>query len=203
MLSELGAKYLVLFDDTCDGFFTGRPAEPARPDVEIWNRLIETVQRMGDLARNEFGLQVVFHPYAYSQVETTEQIEALLKQTDASRVSLCLDTGHLAFRGGDPVAFVRRHHNRIAYLHLQNVNAAALENWFKVGNGLFLNAVEMGVFSEPYKGVVNFAALHDALTEVGFEGWAIVEQEMYPTAYDLPLPIAKRSFDYFRGIGFA
>ena len=66
-----------------------------------------------------------------------------------------------------------------------------------------MNAVGMGVFSEPDKGVVNFTVLRDALDEVGFQGWAIVEQEMYPTAYDLPLPIAKRSFDYFRGIGFA
>lgn len=137
------------------------------------------------------------------KLKPQSKLKRCLRQTDASRVSLCLDTGHLAFRGGDPVDFVRRHHSRIAYLHLQNVNAASLENWFKVGNGLFMNAVGMGVFSEPDKGVVNFTVLRDALDEVGFQGWAIVEQEMYPTAYDLPLPIAKRSFDYFRGIGFA
>ena len=79
LLSEVGAKYLVLFDDTCDGFFTGRPAEPILPDAQDWNRLIDTVQRISDLAREQFGLQVVFHPYAYSQVETPEQIETLPK----------------------------------------------------------------------------------------------------------------------------
>lgn len=203
LLAASGAKFLVLIDDTYDGYFTGPPAQPARLDAQAWEKLIETVNRAGDLARKEFGLGLVFHPHAYSHVETQEQIETLLAQTDASRVSLCLDTGHLAFRGGDPAEFVRRHHSRIAYLHLQNVNAPAMKQWFGAGNGLFVNAVGMGVFCEPDKGTVDFARLSRVLDEVGFDGWAIVEQEIYPVAYDQPLPIAKRSRSYFRSIGWA
>ncbi len=39
-------------------------------------------------------------------------------------MALCLDTGHHAYRGGDPVAFFRRHHARIPYLHLKSVDRA-------------------------------------------------------------------------------
>ena len=33
------------------------------------------------------------------------------------------------------------------------------------------------------------------------DGWAIVEQDMYPTPFDKPLPIAKRTRAYLREIG--
>jgi inosose dehydratase len=78
-----------------------------------------------------------------------------------------------------------------------------MKQWFGAGNGLFVNAVGMGVFCEPDKGTVDFASLSRVLDEVGFDGWAIVEQEMYPAAYDQPLPIAKHSRSYFRQIGWS
>ena len=202
LLASIGAKFLILIDDTHDGYFTGPPAQSARLDALGWNRLVRTVNRVGDLARKNFGIRLLIHPHAYSHLETPEQIEALLAETDAARVSLCLDTGHFAFRGGDPADFVRRHHSRIAYLHVQSINPPVVKQWLAGGNGLFVNAVGMGVFCEPDKGSVDFATLYNVLNEVGFDGWAIVEQEMYPAAYDEPLPIAKRSLSYFRQLGW-
>ena len=66
----------------------------------------------------------------------------------------------------------------------------------------FAKAVEMGVFCEPAKGVIDFKTFRDVLEEVDFEGWAIVEQDMYPAPFDKPLPIAKRTRAYLREIGF-
>jgi len=39
------------------------------------------------------------------------------------------------------------------------------------------------------------------LQEINFEGWGIVEQDMYPAPFDKPLPIAKRTRAYLREIG--
>jgi inosose dehydratase len=39
------------------------------------------------------------------------------------------------------------------------------------------------------------------LQEVDYDGWAIVEQDMYPAPFDKPLPIAKRTHEYLRNIG--
>ena len=51
----------------------------------------------------------------------------------------------------------------------------------------------MGVFSDLSEGVVDFPALHDILRAVNCDGWATVEQDMYPASFDKPLPIAKRT----------
>ena len=59
----------------------------------------------------------------------------------------------------------------------------------------------MGAFCEPSKGAVDFIAFRDMLNEIGYEGWGIVEQDMYPAPLDKPRPIAKRTRAYLRQIG--
>ena len=46
-----------------------------------------------------------------------------MSRTDPSLVGLCLDTGHVALGGGDPVALARAAGERIAHLHLKDVDA--------------------------------------------------------------------------------
>ena len=47
-----------------------------------------------------------------------------MPNTDPAFVSVCLDTGHYAYRDGDPVDLMRRHPDRIPYLHIKTVDAA-------------------------------------------------------------------------------
>lgn len=200
LLVKLNAPFLVLIDDVYSDLFTGKPLRPARLDDSGWKQLIENTHRVANLAQERFGLRVVFHPHAESHVEYEDQIEAFLEQTDPARVSICLDTGHHAYRGGDPVRFMRRHHRRIPYLHLKSVDPAVRK---KVTDERipFALAVGMDMFCEPAKGAVDFAAFRDVLRDIDFRGWAIVEQDMYPAPFDKPLPIAKRTRAYLREIG--
>jgi inosose dehydratase len=48
---------------------------------------------------------------------------------------------------------------------------------------------------------VDFLAFRDMLQEIDYNGYAIVEQDMYPAPFDKPLPIAKRTRVYLREIG--
>ncbi|SRR5579883_2407067 len=200
LLATLGARFLVLIDDTYSNLFTGRSTRPSRLDADEWKRLIEVTHRMAELVRDRFGLQLVQHPHAETHIEYEDQIEAFLEQTDPQLVGLCLDTGHHAYRGGDPVAFFRRHHARIPYLHLKSVDGAK-QKWVEREQIPFAIAVGNDMFCEPSQGVVDFAAFRDALQEVGYNGWATVEQDMYPAPFDKPLPIARRSREYLRSIG--
>jgi inosose dehydratase len=59
----------------------------------------------------------------------------------------------------------------------------------------------MDMFCEPSQGAVDFAAFRDVLREVNYDGFAIVEQDMYPAPFEKPLPIAKRTRAYLREIG--
>lgn len=200
LLAGLGARFLVLIDGTYTDLFTGASLAPRRLEGDAWQRLIDTAHRVGRLARERFGLQVVFHPHAETHVEYEDQIEALLEETDPGLVSLCLDTGHHAYRGGDPVAFMRRHHRRIPYLHLKSVDSQ-LQQKVEAEKIPFATAVGMDMFVEPARGAVDFTAFRDALVEIDFNGWAIVEQDMYPAPFEKPLPIARRTRAYLRQIG--
>ena len=200
VLAKLQAPFLVLIDDVYSNLFTGEPTRPQRLDESGWRQLVETTDRVARLARDRFGLRLVFHPHAETHVEYEDQIEALLEQTDPDLVSLCLDTGHHAYRDGDPVAFMRRHHARIPYLHLKSVDPAVRAR--VVAEQIpFALAVAQDMFCEPARGAVDFAAFRDVLRDVGYRGWAIVEQDMYPAPFDKPLPIARRTRAYLREIG--
>lgn len=199
-LATLGAKFIVLIDDTYSDLFTGKPTGPGKLDDGGWSRLIATTHRVADIVRDRFGLTLVYHPHAETHVEYEDQIEKFLDQTDPVRVSLCLDTGHHSYRGGDPVSFMRRHHARIAYLHLKSVDKE-IQQRMEAEKIPFAPAVAMGMFCEPSKGIVDFRAFRDVLESVSYEGWATVEQDMYPVSFDTPLPIAKRTRAYLNEIG--
>ena len=199
-LAYLGAEYLILIDDTYTNLWTGEATAPSKLDEEAWKRLIDRIHQVVNLVADRFGLQVVFHPHAETHVEYEGQIETLLSQTDAERVLLCLDTGHHAYRGGDPIGFLRRHHRRIPYLHLKSVQPD-LQRKVAEENIPFAHAVGMDLFCEPSRGVVDFPALCQVLQEIDYHGYAIVEQDLYPAPFDKPLPIARRTREYLRAIG--
>jgi inosose dehydratase len=115
-------------------------------------------------------------------------------------VLLCLDVGHHAYSGGEPIAFFKKHRERIPYLHLKSVDRELRQRVEDDGTS-FADAVAEGVFVEPSEGVVDFGALRDAMAETGYGGFAIVEQDMYPVPFDKPLPIARRTHEYLVGLG--
>jgi inosose dehydratase len=200
VLQSLGAGFLVLIDDTYTDLFTAETKGPARLNDEAWKRLIDSTHQVADIAQDRFGMKLVFHPHAETHVEYDDQIDLFLAQTDPDRVFICLDIGHHAYRGGDPVDFIRRHHQRIPYLHLKSVDPDIQRNVEENGTP-FATAVAEGMFCEPWEGKVDFMDFRDVLHEVDFDGWGIVEQDMYPAPFDKPLPIATRTRKYLRDIG--
>jgi inosose dehydratase len=200
LAAELGGKFLVLIDECYTNVFTGQPVAPRELCPDAWKRLIESTHCLAERSRSETGLHLVFHPHAESHVEHEWQIQSFLEQTDPNLVSLCLDTGHHAYCGGDPVTFMRLHHKRIPYLHLKSVDADMRKRTEEESIPL-AKAVAMDVFCEPALGLVDFAAFRDALREINYVGWGIVEQDMYPAPFDKPLPIARRTRDYLKTLG--
>ena len=200
LLAELGAQYLVLIDGTYSDLFTGEQVEIKQLDDDNWRRLIDTTHRVADMIDELYDMKLVFHPHAETHVEYEDQIERFLSDTDPDRVSLCFDVGHHAYRDGDPVAFMRKHHARIPYLHLKSVEPTLQKKVEEEGIP-FATAVAMDMFCEPSRGAVDFMAFRDLLIELDYDGFAIVEQDMYPAPFDKPLPIARRTRGYLQEIG--
>ncbi|HTD13911.1 MAG TPA: sugar phosphate isomerase/epimerase [Chthoniobacterales bacterium] len=195
----LGASYVVLIAAMYTDLFTGKALRPPTLSETQWSSLIRNTQRIAKEATG-YGLQVVFHPHAETHIETEEQISRFLAETDPGSVNLCLDTGHHRYCGGEPVTFFRENAARIPYLHLKScklaIRARAAEQ-----NLSFSEAVKLGAMAEPAEGDVDFEALAKALKEKNYRGYAIVEQDMYPVAFDRPLPIATRTRNYLLKLG--
>ena len=202
LLAAVDAPHITLIDDTYLDRQSGEQIFPADLDAAGFPRLIEGVERTAAIVRDEFGIQAVFHPHAETHVRTESQIEEYLRRADLDVAPLAFDTGHHAYCGGDPVAFFRKHHESIRYLHLKSLDGTVMEKVRAGGIG-FMEAVLMKVFVEPAVGTVDFEGFREALEEVDFQGFAVVEQDMYPVAsLDDPLPIAARTREWLREQGW-
>ncbi len=202
LLASLGAKYLVLIDDVYRDLKTGEALASPTLDEDSWKRLVETANQLGRLVKEGFGLQLTFHPHADSHVERQDQIEAFIAQTDPDVVGICLDFGHCEYRDADSLGLLRKYHERIPYLHLKAVDPRVKER-VEAENVPFGTAVAWGVFAELGEGIPDLRELAMALKDVGYEGWATVEQDLYPCSFDKPLPIAKRTRARLEAVGLA
>jgi inosose dehydratase len=133
-------------------------------------------------------------------VQTRPQIDRLLAGTDPRHVALCLDTGHLAYGGGDSAQLIADHPDRIGYLHIKQMDpeivARAREEDLAFGQ-----AVAMGASCEPPAGIPDIPSVVAALNARGTDTFVIVEQDMYPVAFDVPAPIAARTRKYLLSVG--
>ncbi len=66
------------------------------------------------------------HPHADTHIDTPANVARFLDATDPALVSLCLDTGHYAYCGGDSVEAIETFGERIGYLHLKQVDPRVL-----------------------------------------------------------------------------
>jgi inosose dehydratase len=198
---RFGVKHLVLIDGIYSNLTTGELLAEKELAPDAWARLVEAATRVARWVRDEWDLQLVVHPHAETHVETEAQIERLLDDTPADADALCLDTGHHAYCDGEPISFIRRHADRIPYLHVKDVDHALRRRVLDEGIP-FGEAVAQGVFVEPGRGTIDFAELRRLLDDIGYEGWAVVEQDMYPAPSDAPLPIALRTRAHLEKAGF-
>ena len=200
LTAAMGAEHLVVIPDFWRDPATGRAIEDSSLTDDEWPAYGRQMNRLAGAIRDEFGLRVQFHPHADTHVDTHANVERFLHETDPDLVSLCLDTGHVSYCGGDNLALIHDHGDRIGYVHLKQVDPAVVDKVNAEGLG-FGEAVRLGAMCEPPYGVPEMPPILEALAALNAEVFAIVEQDMYPCAPDQPLPIATRTLDYLRGCG--
>ena len=201
LTQALGGRHVVFVpvpgyrDDT-----TGAYLESAELTEDEWSTLVRSTDELGKIISEEYGIRLEFHPHADSHVETQQQIERFLDQTDPRYVSLCLDTGHLAYRRADSIAVIRTYPDRIGYVHIKQMDPAIVEK-AEQGDLAFGQAVAMGASCEPPRGLPDIPSVVEALTELDADLFVVVEQDMYPVDFDVPAPIAARTRDYLHSVG--
>jgi inosose dehydratase len=200
VLSEMGASLINLAHQSTPerGAWAGRADRPEAPRLtsDQWDELAERVCQAAEIAR-EHGLQATFHAHVGTWVETAADLEELLARAPAPLVKLCWDVGHALYGGIDPLDVVRRHSERIAYVHLKDVDGAVLDG-LRRDAGSFDDGLRRRVFTEVGHGRLDVPGLLTALGEIGYAGWLMVEQD---SSWLAPAESARASRAYLRGLG--
>ncbi|MFC3999761.1 TIM barrel protein [Nocardiopsis sediminis] len=200
LTAAVGAHHLVFIPPMYRDEKTGAFTESPDLDADAWAALHKGADELGRILRDDYGIRLCLHSHADSHIQTQPEIERFLDGTDPDLVSLCLDTGHVAYGGGDAVDLIRRYAERIGYVHIKQMDPDVLAQ-VAAEELSFGEAVKRGVCVEPPAGEPAPAAVIDALEEVDARVFVIVEQDLYPCAPEVPLPIARRTRTYLNGCG--
>jgi inosose dehydratase len=163
-----GGDVLVLSANSGLDGYDSRPAlTPAG-----WQTMFHNLDRLTALAAAR-GVRACLHPHVGTMVETADDVRRVI---GGCSVPLCLDTGHLLIGGTDPVELARRHPDRVVHVHAKDVDGA-LARRVQTGELTYQQAVGLGLYTALGQGEVDFAAIVEALTAAGFDGWYVMEQD--------------------------
>lgn len=200
LTAAVDARYLVFIPPMYRDEKTGAFSESPALDDGQWSVLNRAANELGKILLNDYGVRLCLHSHADSHIQTQTEIERFLVGTFPDYVSLCLDTGHVAYGGGDAVDLIRRYSERVAYVHIKQMDPGVLAQVAEEQLS-FGEAVKRGVCVEPPAGVPSPASVVDALEEVDARLFVIVEQDLYPCEPEVPLPIAVRTRKYLNTCG--
>ncbi|HEX5418018.1 MAG TPA: sugar phosphate isomerase/epimerase [Chloroflexota bacterium] len=158
--------------------------------------MADTLNEVGRICQAQ-GVQACFHNHAGSYIETRDEFDKLLALTDPALVYIGLDTGHLAYGGGDVADFARAYAPRIKALHLKDVDPSVLAR-ARRGKLSYHAAQDLGLWAELGEGSVDFPAMFASLGAADYRGWVIAEidRTMLPT----PEESIARSYRYLSGL---
>jgi inosose dehydratase len=196
LLKSLGATAMVYCEVT--GCVHGERDTPVskRPVLaaDQWAELGAKLNKVAEYTQSQ-GVKIAYHHHMGTVVQTEADIDNLMANT-SDAVGLLLDTGHLTYAGGDPVAVQQRHAKRINHVHCKDVRRNVLNDVLNRDSS-FLNAVLAGVFTVPGDGSVDYPSVFKGLKAANYSGWLVVEAEQDP-AVAHPLTYAKLGYNNLR-----
>ena len=168
-------------------------------DKDSWKIYAFGAEKVAKAVKDKYDMRTVFHHHCGGYVETSEELDKLMELTDPELLGLCLDMGHLAFGGGDPVVALQKHYDRIWHVHFKDydpkIGEASRKNKWD-----YFESVSQGVFCELGKGNVDFPAITAELNRRGYHGWIVVEQDVLP-GMGSPKNCARNNRNYIRSLG--
>ena len=160
---------------------------------EEWKRMCDGLNRLGKVAKDR-GITLTFHHHMGTVVQTAEEIDRMMENTDPEYMNLLFDSGHLTYCGEDPQKILRKYISRVKHVHLKDVRPDVV-NAVKSQHMSFLQGVRAGAFTVPGDGCIDFAPLFQILDDNHYEGWMIVEAEQDPAKAN-PLEYAIKARKY-------
>lgn len=145
---------------------------------EEWDMLCTGLNKLGKVAK-DMGITLTFHHHMGTVVQTAEEIDRMMENTDPELFNLLFDSGHLAYCGEDYMYILKKYINRIKHVHLKDIRPDVIAE-VKANGESFLQGVRRGTFTVPGDGVIDFAPIFEVLAENNYEGYVLVEAEQDP-----------------------
>lgn len=177
-LKEFNASYIVAMDGSDVGQFSEKKADYTENN---YKKYFQMFKDLGEYTLAKYSIETVFHPHAVTVIETEKEIEDMLKYTN---LNLAFDTGHHACVNGKPenkdesvIKFMRKHKEKIKYLHFKNVDWKIYKKL--IDEKLGINwGFDNYLMCDLEDGSIDFVELKKFLDEINFNGIAVIEQDI-------------------------
>jgi inosose dehydratase len=195
--------FVVLADDNGSVEERTKNAGRITPEMglteEQWNIFAAGAEKVAKAVKDKYGMRTVFHHHCAGYIETPAEVDILMSLTNPEILGLCLDMGHFAFGGGDPVKALEKYYDRIWHVHFKDFDPKVGRDAMQFEYDYF-KSVEKGVFCELGKGNVDFQTIVHILNEKGYDGWIVVEQDVLP-GMGSPKKCAAHNREYIKSLG--
>ncbi len=205
LMFDAGYKnaFIVLADENGSVEIRTKNAGRITPEMGLsekqWKTFAAGAEKVAKAVKDKYDMRTVFHHHCGGFVETPEEVAKLMELTNPELMGLCLDMGHFAFGGGDPVVALKKYYNRIWHVHFKDFDPKVGQD-AKENNYDYFKSVEEGVFCELGKGSVDFESIVNILNEKGYDGWIVVEQDVLP-GMGSPKKCADHNRKYIKSLG--
>ena len=165
-----------------------------RPQMSAdeWKSFCKKISEMGKFLEDQ-GMPLAYHHHMGTVIETQEDTERLMDNTDES-VKLTLDTGHMLFAKGDSKKIFENYSSRLYHIHCKDIRKNVLDKSLKEDLS-FRGAFLEGAFTVPGDGCIDYKPLFDILKKNNYSGWLVVEAEQDPKKAN-PLEYAIKGYKY-------
>lgn len=179
-MRDAGGHYLQVLDQE------PRQKDFSAADYKYFGSLLTDLgKRTADI-----GIPLVYHNHLNSVSEHPEGLVKVFDAVDPQYVKLLFDIAHYQAGGGDPVKGIAQFKEHLALLHIKDLgkpfdlpadNSRRLEDFVELG-----------------RGDVNIPGVFDALHQIKFHGWAIVELDSENDKSRPPKESAEISKEYLQ-----
>ena len=198
LLEALGSEVFIIAE--CSNTVHGDRQRPLAATPSLTEaQWPEFGARLSALARHldERGLRLAYHFHLGTVVDGDDDIQRFVTHTDPG-VGFVVDTGHAALGGIDAERLIRSHPERVVHVHTKDIRRRIFEDNLRRG-GSFLDGVLAGMFTAPGDGDLDFAGVAQALIDIDYSGWIVVEAEQDPARAD-PRVFSRIGLDTVRGL---
>lgn len=194
----LGAPCIVYAE--CSNTVQGQLGTPVNNRPRLSSDEIKSYGRkLSEIAKwtTDLGMPLAYHHHMGSIIEAEAEVDALMEGS-SDQVTLCFDSGHLLFGGGDVMATLNRWANRVHHVHFKDIRPDIVAD-VRENDRSFLDAVIAGAFTVPGDGCIDFQAIANVLKGMNYEGWIVVEAEQDP-AKAPPFEYSKMGYEHILNV---